>query len=156
MVKNGLAFSIIVASLIFSSCGGTMWGDNDLGDNFSLFEGDGIEDRVIVYCSGRSGGSCMAGTPIVPVYSRQMDTGGHYAEYVETAKSNNSFIIAKTFQIKNKTTNYWIISKDFKITNCDKINCDSIIQSHVIGPLSKIEFKKQIFQRKINLGFGDD
>ena len=66
-----------------------MWGDNNLGDNFSLLDGDKIEDRVIVYCSGRSAGGCVAGTPIVPVYSRHIDKDGHFAEYVETAKAND-------------------------------------------------------------------
>ncbi len=130
-----------------------MWGDNDLGNNFSLMEGDRTEDRIIVYCSGRSAGACMAGTPIVPVYSRHMDSGGHYAEYVETAKSNDNFIIAKTLQVKDKRANYWIINKDFSIANCDKISCDSIIQSHVFGPLDKNEFQKRTSELKINLKF---
>jgi hypothetical protein len=134
-----------------SSCWRQMWGDNDLGDNFSLLEGDRIEDRIIVYCSGRSGGACMAGTYIVPVYSRHMDSAGHYAEYVETAKSNDDFIVAKTLLVKDKTANYWIINKDFKIDSCEKINCDSLIQTHVVGPLDKDEFQKKISELKLNL-----
>jgi hypothetical protein len=130
-----------------------MWGDNDLGDNFSLLEGDRTEDRVIVYCSGRSAGACMAGTFIVPSYSRHMDADGRYAEYVETAKSNEEFIIAKTTQLKDKRANYWIINKDFKIDNCDNINCDSIIQSHVSGPLDQSEFQKKTSELKIDLKF---
>ena len=130
-----------------------MWGDNDLGDNFSLLEGDRTEDRIIVYCSRRSADACMAGSPIVPKYSRHMDSEGHYAEYVETAKSNDNFIIAKTLKIKAKRANYWIISKDFGIDNCDKINCDSIIQSHVLGPFDQNEFQKKISELKIDLKF---
>jgi hypothetical protein len=130
-----------------------MWGDNELGDNFSLLEGDRAEDRVIVYCSGRSAGACVAGTFIVPSYSRHMDTDGRYAEYVETAKSNSEFIIAKTKQIKAKRANYWIINKDFQISNCDNNNCDSIIQSHVLGPLDQSEFQQKTSELKINLKF---
>jgi len=132
-----------------------MWGDNDLGDNFSLLEGDRTEDRTIVYCGGRSAGACTGGTYIVPSYSRHMDPNGHYAEYVETAKSNDDFIIAKTLQVKDKVASYWIISKSFKIINCDKINCDSIIQSHVFGPLDRSEFQKKTSELKINLSFDD-
>ena len=130
-----------------------MLGDNDLGDNFSLLEGDRTEDRVIVYCSGRSAGACMAGTFIVPSYSRHMDTEGYYAEYVENATSNHDFIIAKTNKIKDKRANYWIINKDFKIDNCDNINCDSIIQSHILGPLDQNEFQKKVSDLRIDLKF---
>lgn len=143
---------ILFVSLFLSSCGRQAWGDNDLGDNFSLLEGDRTEERVIVYCSGRSGGACMAGTFIVPSYSRHMDSG-HYAEYVETAKSSDDFIIARTNQVKDKKVNYWIINKDFKIANCDIINCGSIIQSHVLGPLDQSEFQKKTSELKIDLTF---
>ena len=130
-----------------------MWGDNDLGDNFSLLEGDKVQDRVIVYCSGRSSGACFGGTPIVPTYYGQFDENGHYAEYVENAKSNNKFIIAQTLKLKYKEKNYWIISKDMKIENCEKINCDSIIQSHVLGPMDSSEFQTKISELHIDLKF---
>ncbi len=155
MVRHKLTFLIFTASFLFCSCGQQVWGDNDLGDNFSLLEGDRTEDRIIVQCSGRSAGACIAGTYIVPSYSQHMDTNGHYAEYVEIAKSNDDFIIAKTLQVKNKRANYWVISKGFDITNCDKINCDSIIQSHVIGPLDQNEFQRKTSELKINLEFHD-
>jgi uncharacterized protein (DUF1015 family) len=91
----------------------------------------------------------MAGTPIVPVYSRHMDSDGHYTEYVETAKSNDNFIIAKTLLVKDKRENFWIIDKGFSIDNCGKINCDSVIQSHVFGPLDKNEFQKKASELKL-------
>ncbi|GEO11113.1 hypothetical protein [Segetibacter aerophilus] len=152
MVRLKLTFLFFIG-LLFSNCWEQLWGDNDLGDNFSLLEGDRTEDRIIVYCSGRSAGACMAGTPIVPVYSRHMDSEGQYAEYVETANSNDNFIIAKTVQLKDKRTNYWIITKGYGIDNCDKINCDSIIQSHVLGPLDQNQFQKEASKLKINLRF---
>jgi len=133
-----------------------MWGDNDLGSNFSLLEGDRIEDRVIVYCTGRSDSVCYAGTFIVPIYSRHMDSTGKYAEYAETAKSNDDFIIARTLHIKDKKQNYWIISKDFSLDNCDKTNCESIIQSNVIGPLDYSHFKTKQIELGINLQFDKD
>lgn len=133
-----------------------MWGDNDLGNNFSLLKGDRIEDRIIVYCTGRSARACVAGTFIVPIYSRHMDSTGRYAEYVETAKSNDDFIIARTLHINDKKKNYWIISKNFSLDNCDKINCDSIIQSNVIGPLDYSQFKTKQIELGINLQFDKD
>jgi hypothetical protein len=155
MARLKLTLLIFITSFVFCSCSRQAWGDNDLGDNFSLLEGDRIEDRIIVYCSGRSGGACMVGTYIVPVYSRHMDSTGHYAEYVESATSNDDFIIAKTLQLQDKRENYWIIDKGFSIDNCDKINCDSLIKSHVIGPIDKGEFQKRTFELKINLKLDD-
>jgi hypothetical protein len=152
MAKNKVTHLLLIILSSAISCR-HMWGDNDLGDNFSLLEGDRIEDRIIVYCSGRSAGACMAGTPIVPIYSRQFDKDGHYAEYVETAKSNGDFIIAKTLQVKDKKENYWIINKGFSVDNCTQTNCDSTIQTHVFGPFDQNEFQKKISELKINLKF---
>lgn len=123
-----------------------MWGDHPLGNNLSLLEGDTKEDRIIVYCTRRSAGVCVSGIPIVPTYKRHYDSSGQkYAEYVEGATSNKKWVIAKTFQIKKKRENYWIISKDFNIEklNCAKVNCDSILQSYVIGPLDSTEFENK-------------
>jgi hypothetical protein len=152
MTKFKVSHLLLIILFSTISCR-QMWGDNDLGDNFSLLEGDRIEDRIIVYCSGRSAGACMAGTPIVPIYSRQFDNNGHYAEYVEIAKANDKFIIAQTLQIKNNKENYWIIFKGFKIENCDKANCDSIVQSHVVGPMEYSQFQSKLSELNIDLKF---
>lgn len=93
----------------------------------------------------------MAGTFIVPSYSRHIDSAGHYAEYVDNAKSNDDFIIAKTNQVKDKKVNYWIINKGFKLANCDNTNCDSIIKSHVFGPFDKSQFERKMSELKIDL-----
>lgn len=130
-----------------------MWGDHDLGDNFSLLEGDRYEDRVIVYCSGRSFDVCTGGTFIVPVYSRHMDKNGRYAEYVENAKSDDKFIIARTIEVTNNKSNYWIISKELRIEDCDNVDCDSVIQSNVIGPLDNLQFKTKLSDLNITLDF---
>ena len=152
-IISTILFGLFFIAFAFNGCWRQMWGYNDLGDNFSLLEGDISEDRIIVYCGGRIAGACKFGTPIVPVYTRHMDSAGRYAEYVETAKSNDNFIIAKTLQVKDKRANYWIIDKSFSIDNCDKINCDSIIQSHVVGPLDKSEFQKKVAELKLNIKF---
>lgn len=150
MIKRTILPTFILLTAI--SCG-RLWGDYDLGDNFSLLEGDRIEDRVIVYCSGRSAGACTGGTLIVPVYSRHMDKNGHYAEYVETAKSNDNFIIAQTIQLEDETKNYWIIYKDLNVDNCNEMLCDS---AKVIGPLNETEFRTKTADLSIDLNFGED
>ena len=155
MIKPKVSHLLIIVIFIAISCQ-EMWGDNDLGDNFSLLEGDRTEDRVIVYCNGRSAGTCYIGTFIVPIYSRHYASTGHYAEYVDTAKSNDDFIIARTLHISDMKKNYWIISKNFSIENCDKMKCDSIIQSHVIGPLDYSQFKAKQGELDIDLQFDKD
>lgn len=148
-----LTFFALVNSTI--SCR-EMWGDHPLGNNLSLLEGDTKEDRIIVYCTGRSGGACISGIPVVPTYKRHYDSSGqNYAEYVEEATSNKKWVIAKTFQIKEKKENYWIISKNFNIENldCAKVNCDSILQSHVIGPLDSAGFENKKKILNISLDF---
>jgi hypothetical protein len=132
-----------------------MWGDKDLGNNFSLLEGDRIEDRVIGFCSGRSDGGCLSGIPIVPTYSRHFDQYGHYTEYVESAKSNDRLIIAKTKMVKEKRDNYWIILKDFTLNNCAHANCESIIKKHVLGPFDKTTFLRNVIHSDVGLSFND-
>jgi hypothetical protein len=151
--KSYYIFILIQFAFIFASCRGA-WGDHSLGNNFSLLEGDKTEDRIVVYCTNTSGGVCNGGIPIVPTYNRQY-RDGKYAEYVKEAKSNENWIAAKTLDIKNKKDNYWIISKNLQtsIANCEKINCDSVIQAHVIGPLTLTEFTKKVKDLKVDLVF---
>lgn len=117
---------------------------HDLGDGLSLMEGDKTEDRVIVYCTGKSGGECFIGIPVIP--SRRDST----SRYVEKAVSNQKWMLASTVN-RNKSKSYWIVSKGFKvdIDNCETINCDSVIQAHVIGPLNIVAFKSQL--KKLNI-----
>jgi hypothetical protein len=147
LMKRTSLPTFVLLTLI--SCG-PLWGEHDLGSNFRLLEGDRTEDRVIVYCSGRSAGVCTGGTLIVPVYSRHMDKNGHYAEYVETAKSNDKFIIARTIQLKDQMKNYWIIYKDLNVDNCNDMLCDS---SKVLGPLNEKEFRNKTGDLRIDVKF---
>ena len=91
----------------------------------------------------------------MPIYNRQFDKDGHYAEYVETAEANEKFIIARTVQVKDKRKNYWIITKDFKHDDCNKLDCDSIIQSKVIGPLDPLQSRTKIAELNIALQFSE-
>lgn len=140
-------------TFFITSCN-EMWGDHSLGNHLSLLEGDRKEDRIIVYCSNEDE-SCRGGIPVIPTYKRQFDEKGRYAEYVQTAVSNKNWIIAETIQVKDKQKNYWIIKKVFDLEhiNCNKVNCDSIIQSYVTGPLSIADFQTQIKKLNIDLSF---
>ena len=130
-------------------------GSQNLGNKLTLLDGDRVEDRLIVYCTGTSGGCCFAGIPVVPSNNRRFDSKGRYAEYVTVAASNKNWVLAKTIQVKGKHENYWIISKDFDIKNldCDKINCDSILQNRVFGPLDSTEFNSKRKTLSIDLNF---
>ena len=124
-----------------------MWGNHRLGNHLSLWEGDKKEDRVIAYCTSESGGACVSGIYIIPSYEKR-----YTGEYVEEATSNKKWVIVKTIRKKEAKTNYWIISKDFNIENvdCSKVNCDSILQSYVTGPLNLSEFENK--KRTFNIG----
>ena len=93
-------FLTILFFITSCNCWKEMWGDHPLGNNLSLLEGDRKEDRIIVYCSGRDAGACHGGIFVVPTYARHMDRSGNYAEYVETVKSNEKWVIVKTHRIE--------------------------------------------------------
>jgi hypothetical protein len=150
--------ALVVFLTIFStSCNWwkEIWGDHSLGNNLSLLEGDKIEDRAVVFCSGRSAGPCHGGILVIPTYPRHFDGTGKYAEYVDMAKSNEGWVIVKTHQIKERKDNYWLINKSFNIgqADCAKVNCDSILQSYVTGPLEYSEFIRRKDSLKIDLSF---
>lgn len=148
MKKEVIYLFLFTVLFVLYSCD-----SGSLGGKFTIFEGDKLEDRVIVYCTGYSFGSCKAGIYVVPTYEKHYDENGNYAEYVEMAKSNKKWIIVKTIQIKDNEENYWIISKDFSLENvdCNKVSCDSIIQSHVTGALNYQEFTAKTKELGINL-----
>ena len=142
---------IILLTSLFSSCDSceTM-GAYELGNNLVLLEGDKLSDRIIVNCSGRSYGCCQGGSFIVP--RSYEDKRNHY---VETAKSNDQWIVAKSIQSTNneKLQHYWIIDKQFNLDNvdCSSVRCDSIIQTYVTGPLVYEDFQEQVERLSINL-----
>lgn len=129
--------------------------NKDLGNKLTVFEGDKLEDKVIVYCTGYSFGSCKSGIYVVPTYEEHYDEKGNYAEYVETAEFDDKWVVVKTIRIENQKENYWIISKDFSLddVDCNEINCDSIIQSHVIGALDYQKFNAKTKKLGINIKF---
>lgn len=144
-----IAYFNIFILFFTSSC--SEWYNHSLGNNLSIWEGDKKEDRAIVYCEG----NCHGGIYVIPSYDRHYDSNGNYAEYVKEAISNNKWVIVKTVSINEKKDNYWIISKDFNIENldCAKENCDSIIQSSVLGPLNYKRFIEKNKELRTSLVF---
>lgn len=145
-MKKYLLF--ISLAFLFSSCNFwcKLWGDVNLGDNFSLMLGDNHEDRLLIYCSGRSGGCCHAGTPVIPSRN-DMNT-----KYVDDAVNNDKWIIVRAINFDN-TKSYFIIDKEFSIS--DKESEDSIIQAHVIGPMNPNDYSHKVDSLKIGLEFHD-
>ena len=145
---------ISISFLLFVSCVCELFGSHELGNNIVLLEGDRPEDRIIVYCTGRSGGCCSGGVSIIPTYENHIKQD-MYNEYVEGAKSNNKWIIARSYRILEKSHKFWIINKNFNIDSldCNKIDCDSVIQSHVIGPLDSLIFLEKVKELDVNLYF---
>src|SRR4030042_1647524 len=147
MRKIELVTFLILMILVFYSCNYCkFFGDNKLGGNFTLLEGDQVEDRVIVYCTDKSGGCCNAGIPVIP---SRIDS---ISSYVANAISNDIWIIARTIN-KDKSESYWIINKDFevKLQYDDGGKLNSLIQSYVSGPFDLLTFQKKKEELKIDL-----
>ena len=147
MRKRQAIIALIMMAFILPSCNYCkLFGDNKLGDNFSLLEGDKIGDRVIVYCTGKSGRCCHAGIPVIPYRSDSTSS------YVADAISNDKWIIAITIN-KTMSESYWIINKDFKaeFQYDDDGKFESVIQSHVTGPLDLSSFQKKKEELEIDL-----
>lgn len=134
--------ALFLLGALLASCTSSFWGDNSLGEHFTLLEGDARRDRAIVYCTSREYGSCVAGIPIIP--SRNDLTDGKSARYVDTATSSSRWIIARAIEANNNKS-YWIIDKDFAVdlTKCEQVDCDSLIHRHVLGPLELEDFLKE-------------
>lgn len=106
---------LLLSLTLFTSCFCSLEGSQDLGKNFALFEGDKIEDRVIIYCAENKDKCCTGGMYVIPTYETHYNTKGHYNEYVQEAKSDKKWIIAKTFKINDKENFYWILNKNFEV-----------------------------------------
>ncbi len=146
-MSKKFCYSILQVLVLFIVSCNWMSGEYSLGNHLSLWDNDKEKTAIIVYCEG----DCHGGIQVLPIRERQTASG----EYVEEATSDKKWVIAKTFQIKENKENYYIISKDFNIENldCAKANCDSILQSHVRGPLSLTEFKNKLQVLSIGLDF---
>lgn len=121
----------------------------DLVDKFRLLEGDGDNDRYLVYCTGYDDDkSCISGLYVVPTVGQQ------YQTYVKRIESDKDWIVVQSIQRHTKEEGYWIVNKfDLTGKNCDAIDCDSLIRSHVVGPLDSLQFNERVKQLGIKLKF---
>lgn len=131
--------------------------NNNLGNNFYLLEGDRKEDRVIVFCSNKNGIGCDGGLYVVPSYKNHFDSKGNYSEYVLSAKSDKNWIIVETEMVNEKTERYWLVNKHFYMdkNKCDQIDCNSLIQEHVLGPFTHVELLSHLKEYKIMINQSD-
>lgn len=122
-------------------------GEYPLGSNLSLWDNDKEKTAIIVYCEG----NCHGGIQVLPTRESQTNNG----EYVEEAIANKQWAIAKTNMLKNNKESFYIISKNFDIKglDCSRINCDSILQSHIVGPMDKEGFVNKKKSLNIDLDF---
>ena len=151
-------FFLFFGTVLFRSCDNVcdFEGAHELGNNLILFEGDRLEDRIIIRCVGRDeiSGCCRGGVQVIPSYEEHYREG-KYNEYIEAAKSNDQWIVAKSIRLldKERPEQYWIISKEFNLegVDCSKVSCDSIIQLSIVGPLGHEEFLEQKKRLNVNL-----
>lgn len=132
-----------------SSC--DFYGNKDLGNKLTLWARDSPEGHFdIVYCSRYDMGGCVSGIYVIPTSVEET-----YSMYVSTAKYDDKWVIAKTIQVEDNQEHYWIIDKSFDIesVDCWTANCDSILQSHVIGRLDSGGFVEKTQELDIRLRF---
>lgn len=145
------SITIILVVFLFSSCDlCDIMGAYELGNNLVLLEGDKLEDRIIVRCTGRSQGCCRGGSFVIPTSYEDK-----YNHYVESVESNEQWVIAKSIRLmdEKQLQQYWIINKDFDLSgfDCSTFNCDSVVQLQVIGPLEHESFLEKVEQLRVNL-----
>ena len=76
-------------------------------------------------------------------------------ELVKSAKANDRWVIVKALTTESDKLCYYLIDKSFNIKNLDWeiVNCDSIIQSHIISTFDSISFEKILKDKNIGLKF---
>lgn len=151
-MKSIFNFILIISGIILiGSCTNCKeWGDNNLGGEFTLLEGDKINDRIIIYCIGREkpDDCCTGGIPIIP--SRE----DKRVDYIESAKYDNRWVIAKGIHF-DKTISYWILNKDFDTSweYDDGGIFYNRIQSNVYGPFDELAFFRELEERGVKIRF---
>lgn len=121
-----------------------LWGNEYLGNGIYL-TWSGSDDRYIMSYTGSFGGDVTGpGKPIIP------HINNHPGEFILKAKSNKHWIIAKGID-DSLHIHYYIIDKSFKIniSNWEKDNCDSIIQSRIIMYSDSLLFSKSLIVNNI-------
>jgi hypothetical protein len=125
-------------------------GSYNLGNNLYMMDWDN-NTRIIVFCSNKKGRTCYGGTYVIPDVKKNK-----YPTYVDSAKSNEKWIIVKAIGYIDDKEYYYIVDKHFDAESLKKFNCsecDSILQSHIIGALNYQEFNKKTKELGIDLKF---
>jgi hypothetical protein len=150
-------FLYIIILAITQSCNCEFYGSHDLGNNFALLEGDRVEDRVIVYCSGKENNCCTGGTYVIPSFDQHYYPDGTYREYVLKAESTEDWIVAKT-KLKTEEIRYWLIRKNFlsapDIKNSDFEDGEEtleLIKKNITGPMTKDQCIQKINELRIEV-----
>ena len=109
-------------------------GSYDLGNNLYMMDWE-RGNKIIVYCSRKTGRTCSGGSPVIPhEHPREV--------YVKSAKANDRWVIVKALTTESDKNLDWEI-----------VNCDSIIQSHIISTFDSISFEKILRDKNIGLKF---
>ncbi|MEN2436737.1 hypothetical protein AAH994_15070, partial [Weeksellaceae bacterium A-14] len=79
------------------------------------------------------------------------------SEYVLSAKSDKNWIIVETEMLNEKTERYWLVDKRFSMdmNKCDQIDCNSLIQKHILGPFTHRELLLHLKEYKIMIDQSD-
>ena len=156
-MKNTIKkFAIILATIIFLLAAlffSSEWlfpewnGSYYLGNNLYMMDWEG-GNKIIVHCSNKSGRTCYGGSPVIP-HNNPREV------YVKTAKANEKWIIVRAITVDNNQLCYYLIDKSFKIDGLDWdiVNCDSIIQTQITGPLDLQEFENKTSKLGIDIKF---
>ena len=126
---------ILIAAILICACG-RIFGVLDLGDGFYVLEGDGPEDRIIVYNDqDKMAANIASGEIMIPSYdywrSDSMDS-----PYVRDVKYNSRWVLATVMH--RDTLTYWILDKEKPLQEC------------VAGPLTKKEYHRLLHYSEID------
>ena len=134
LIKRG-HFIILIAAILICACG-RLFGVLDLGDGFYVLEGDGPEDRIIVYNDqDKMAASIASGKTMVPSYD-YWRSDSIECPYVRDVKYNSRWVLA-TVEHKDTLT-YWILDKEKSLQEC------------VAGPLTKKEYHRLLHYSEID------
>lgn len=154
-LKYLLLFILLLPILIVVADYSSKWlfpewnGSYDLGNNLYMMAWE-RDNNIIVYFFKKTGRTCYMGAPVIPHNSPR-------EVYVKSAKANKRWIIVKAITTETATHCYYLIDKSFDIKDldCQKYNCDSIIQSHIIKYHNLEEFHEDLNNKRIDLSFDD-
>lgn len=128
-------------------------GSYNLGNGIYMMEWDG-GGKIIVWGTTIRGNTCYGGSYLVPTFQEHYDSLGNIAEYVTDAKSDEKWIIAKTYNIPKQKSLFYIIDKDYKKLTEDIMGdreTDIEIDIDIIHFSDSAEFAKACDSRNIGL-----